>query len=163
MNRETKEKYNRTATFYNRRYRKIQETKYSIMIDFPVEGKVLDIGCGTGLLYDFLGYEDYTGLDISLEMLKKGKFAGKILANCETLPLKSEIFEYVFSFTVLQNLRSYKMIHEAYRVLKKGGIFVLTTLKKRYTGEVHEALKPFEILDKRICGEDIGFILKKPF
>ncbi|MCD6128073.1 MAG: class I SAM-dependent methyltransferase [Methanomicrobia archaeon] len=156
-------KYDKTAPFYNKRYREIQEDKYKKMIDFPVKGKILDIGCGTGLLYDFLKYENYTGMDISLEMLKKGGFAKKILGDCEFLPFKSCVFDFVFSFTVLQNLPSYKMISEAYRVLKNGGIFVLTTLKKTYKEDLINALRIFKMIDKKECGEDIGFILKKAF
>jgi len=156
-------KYNRTASFYNRRYREIQGNKYKKMINFPVKGKILDIGCGTGLLYDFLKYDSYIGIDLSLEMLKKGKFANKILADCEFLPFKDCIFDFVFSFTVLQNLPSYRMISETYRVLKRGGIFVLTTLKKTYEEDLIETFKIFELIDRRDCNEDIGFVLKKAF
>lgn len=166
--RETKERYDSTATLYNRRYRDLQETKYSIMVDFPVKGRILDIGCGTGLFYDFLRRKNrenrwtYIGVDLSPEMLKRGNAPGKILADCEKLPLKSEGFEYAFSFTVLQNLRSHTMIHEALRILKKGGTFVMTTLRKLYTEEVQTALSSFDVLDTRICGEDMGHILRKP-
>jgi malonyl-CoA O-methyltransferase len=156
-------KYDRTASFYNQRYREIQENKYKKMINFPAKGKILDIGCGTGLLYDFLKYDNYIGADLSLEMLKKGDFANKILADCEFLPFKDCVFDFVFSFTVLQNLLSYRMISEAYRVLKREGIFVLTTLKKTYKEDVISALKIFELIDRRECDEDVGFVLKKAF
>jgi len=156
-------KYDRTASFYNQRYRKIQENKYKKMINFPVKGKILDIGCGTGLLYDLLEYDNYIGADLSLEMLKKGGFANKILTDCEFLPFKDCVFDFVFSFTVLQNLLSYRMISEAYRVLKRDGIFVLTTLKKTYKEDVISALKLFELIDRRECDEDVGFVLKKAF
>jgi len=156
-------KYDRTASFYNQRYREIQENKYKKMINFPVKGKILDIGCGTGLLYDFLEYDNYIGADLSLEMLKKGDFANKILADCEFLPFKDCVFDFVFSFTVLQNLLSYRMISEAYRVLKRGGIFVLTTLKKTYKEDLIETFKIFKLIDRRECDEDVGFVLKKAF
>lgn len=156
-------KYDRTASFYNQRYREIQENKYKKMINFPAKGKILDMGCGTGLLYDFLEYDNYIGADLSLEMLKKGDFTNKILADCEFLPFKDCVFDFVFSFTVLQNLLSYRMISEAYRVLKREGIFVLTTLKKTYKEDVISALKIFELIDRRECDEDVGFVLKKAF
>jgi len=156
-------KYDRTASFYNQRYREIQENKYKKMINFPVKGKILDIGCGTGLLYDFLEYDNYIGADLSLEMLKKGGFANKILADCEFLPFKDCVFDFVFSFTVLQNLLSYRMISEAYRVLKREGIFILTTLKKTYKEDLIETFKIFKLIDRRECDEDVGFVLKKAF
>jgi ubiquinone/menaquinone biosynthesis C-methylase UbiE len=161
MKREIKKKYDRTASFYNRRYSEIQQLKYRIMIDFPVKGKVLDIGCGTGLLHDFLDTETYIGVDISREMLKRGKFSRKILADCELLPFKENIFDHVFSFTVLQNAPSYALISEAYRVLKPEGIFVLTILKKAYNEDIHTAFNNFDLIDTRHCGEDIGFIVQK--
>ena len=156
-------KYDRTASFYNQRYREIQENKYKKMINFPLKGKILDMGCGTGLLYDFLEYDNYIGADLSLEMLKKGDFANKILADCEFLPFKDCVFDFIFSFTVLQNLLSYRMISEAYRVLKRDGIFVLTTLKKTYKEDLIETFKIFELIDRRECDEDVGFVLKKAF
>ena len=40
-------------------------------------GSILDLGCGTGLLKDLLGDEfDYTGIDISEEMLKRASDRG---------------------------------------------------------------------------------------
>ncbi|MFX1590929.1 MAG: hypothetical protein ACFFC1_22570, partial [Promethearchaeota archaeon] len=50
-------KYNSTATFYDKRYRKIQEEKYRIILsDFLLEKNkiVLDAGCGSGLLFEFI-------------------------------------------------------------------------------------------------------------
>lgn len=163
MKHGVKKKYDRTASFYNQRYGVIQENKYKKMINFPVKGKVLDIGCGTGLLYDFLECSSYVGTDLSLEMVKKGRFTNKILADCELLPFKGSVFDFVFSFTVLQNLPSYKMISEAYRVLKRDGIFVLTTLRKSYKEDLLTPLELFEIVDTSVCDEDIGFVLKKAF
>lgn len=161
MKEATREAYDSTAPFYNRRYGDIQRVKYQIMIDLPVEGTVLDIGCGTGLLYDFLGEAEYVGVDISFEMLRQGRFTRKVLADCEALPFGDAVFDRVFSFTVLQNLPSHAMISEAYRVLKYGGIFVLTVLKKSYSDTILDAVHEFEIIDRRHCGEDLGYILKK--
>ena len=37
------------------------------------EGSVLDVGCGQGDFCDFLGTENYTGIDISKEMITRAK------------------------------------------------------------------------------------------
>jgi SAM-dependent methyltransferase len=37
------------------------------------EGSILDVGCGQGDFYDFVGTKDYTGIDISKEMIERAK------------------------------------------------------------------------------------------
>lgn len=44
----------------------IQWEKYMIMIDAPEEGRILDLGCGTGLLQEFLQKKVY-GVDRYME------------------------------------------------------------------------------------------------
>ena len=73
--------YDRSAFCYEKRYRTLQWEKYVIMIDIPLKGRILDLGCGTGLLASFLYKDagaltsDYTivGVDISLNMLQRAK------------------------------------------------------------------------------------------
>jgi len=54
--KELRKKYDLTASIYDKRYEKIQLEKFNSMLsDTPLSGrKILDLGCGTGLLSDFL-------------------------------------------------------------------------------------------------------------
>ncbi len=105
-----------------------------------VEGKkVLDLGCGTGRgikhLYDFKAAE-VCGVDVSEKMLaiakKKFKKTEFVLADSEKLPFKDESFDAVTALFLIVHLGDLrKTFDEAYRVLKKGGIFILSNINQR--------------------------------
>ena len=97
--------------------------------------KLLDIGCGTGWLLDNLSKQrdaEYHGIDLAENMLEvaKGKNipnATFCLGNAQELPYEDETFDIV---TCSQSFHHYpdskKAIQEAYRVLKKGGMYILS-------------------------------------
>ncbi|MFX0026632.1 MAG: class I SAM-dependent methyltransferase [Candidatus Hermodarchaeota archaeon] len=146
-------KYDSTSTFYDKRYRKIQEEKYSIILsDFLQEKNkiILDAGCGSGLLFEFivkkfkinhLKYLNYIGIEISLNMLKI--FAEKcrnlsnnlninlILSDIEHLPFRDNRIDRIYSITSLQNLPNiYKGIMEIIRVAGHMANLKFSILKK---------------------------------
>jgi len=151
--------YNKTASVYNQRYRETQFEKFRIMlIGLKLNGKILDHGCGTGLLSEFLSRKDLIGVDSSEEMLKL-RGSGE-LADIEKLPYENQTFDFILSFSVMMNCKHpEKAIKEVQRVLKPSGTFICTFLKyfkpkiKPLLGEY------FKIKEERECGEDIGFLL----
>ena len=142
--------YNSTSSFYDKRYEKIQMQKFDLILkDFKGEYKtMIDAGCGTGLLFKFLVFEkeekkafSYLGTDISWMMLKE--FQRKleklqiklnlnlILSDLEYLPLRSNIFNSIVSFTSLQNLGNLRLgLNELMRIAKNGAQFKMSVLKK---------------------------------
>ncbi len=160
--REVRREYDRSAFTYERRYKAIQWEKYGTMLEtleFPLEGRILDLGCGTGLLSLFLKREVY-GADFSFQMLKKAKRREIVVqADMDFLPFRDAVFDSVLSFTSLQNLPSPDHIfNEVRRVLKKGHPFVFTILKKDIPFSLHEKMVDFTILEVKECGEDLGFV-----
>jgi len=153
-----KEKYDSTAGIYNERYGDIQEEKYHCMLqDISIKKPVLDLGCGTGMLKEFLKVP-MIGIDISFEMLKKSK-EKNIQSDMENLPFKDNSFATILSFTALQNLDSADAaLLEVKRILKPKGTFVLTVLNK-FAGKLDVVEKYFKIMEMKICGEDVGLIL----
>lgn len=100
------------------------------IVSYVKEGKVLDDGGGYGFLHGSLNDSrfDYYNLDCSLEMLKYDTSRHRVLGQGETLPFKDESFDTVVSGDVLEHTSDkIKYLHEAHRVLKKGGIFILNT------------------------------------
>ncbi len=100
--------------------------------------KILDVGCGNGRLFDM--FEDtnikYTGIDFSKELIEiakkeRGDRATFMHADALSLPFKDNSFDTVFSIAVLHHIPSkenrMKFISEIYRVLKPGGVCVLTS------------------------------------
>ena len=145
--------YNSSAPFYDKRYRLIQEEKYLKTLDnlFIKGKKILDAGCGTGLLFEFILKSGviqnelrchYVAIDISLKMLtefksKLLKLKEKpkvflILSDIENLPFRDNSFNLIFSFTSFQNLPSHtEGFHEICRVGLEGGDLKFSILRKK--------------------------------
>lgn len=91
-----------------------------------LKSPVLEIGCGVGRLMK-LGYY---GVDISKKMLaiarKRHRGCTFVLGDGRKLPFEDNMFNSVYCMLVFQHLpmegvKAY--LSEAYRVLKKGGVF----------------------------------------
>lgn len=104
--------------------------------------KVLDVGGGTGHSFaTFFQHPetiDYYLLDPNLRLLHDQFIRlypklsylkmGHILGSAEQLPIKTESFDVVTSISMIDHLDNYKQfIAEAYRVLKQGGKFLVTS------------------------------------
>lgn len=103
--------------------------------DIKKHDKIVDLGCGTGVLFDLLrrrvGPEGLVvGVDLSSVMVKKARknFPFKnilaIDADAEMLPLKSGLFDVAVSFAAFAHFTCQELVmEEASRILKKGGKF----------------------------------------
>lgn len=141
---DLRQRYDETAGFYDRRYEDIQRTKYRTVVKNLPGGKkrILDLGCGTGMFINELSTRAkfVVGVDASLEMLKvaKGR-AGKaalVQADADALPFADGSFDAVVSVTLLQNMPDPKAtVREVARVLRPGGVAILTVLKRKYLRE----------------------------
>lgn len=123
---------------------------------------VLDIGCGKG---GFLaacyqsGISDLYGVDISqyaLGVAKKLKGAKLYKVNLEKdpLPFGNNQFDCVAAIDIVEHVKnSAKLLGESFRVLKKGGIFFITT---ENTGSL------FSLFFSRFFEEHSGHINLQP-
>ena len=113
------ELYNYTHASYDELYQQEQFLKYEYIIiskGFLPEGNILDLGCGTGLLLDFLRqkkikYKRIVCIDPSEKMLELAVYkAGNdprvifIQGYAEDLPFDSEVFDTIYMFTVWDNI-----------------------------------------------------------
>jgi ubiquinone/menaquinone biosynthesis C-methylase UbiE len=147
------EKYNSTSSFYDDRYRKIQNEKFELHFkNTNFNSKtLLDAGCGTGLLFEHISSLNdknlgrtlrYIGTDISWKMLKhfynktkkiKNKInSNLILGDIENLPFREDKFNLIFSITSLQNLHDLKKgLKEIIRVGKENTALKFSILRKQ--------------------------------
>lgn len=101
---------------------------------------VLDVGCGTGDMTRFLSgifkNIDFIGEEVHKETLQYAKqFQQKnlkyILGNGKVIPLKDKSVDLVYSTSVIEHVNDdSRFVKEINRILKKGSIFIVTTLNR---------------------------------
>jgi len=114
--------------------------------------KVLDLGCGDGILYSLFfennGF-DYTGIDISPDMIQQAKeknpkgnfivgsganFSKDITSNYDFV-ISNMLFPSISDFTVFNNI-----FMEVSKVLKPGGYFIATIMNPCFDGYMQKML-----------------------
>jgi|GEM_PF-1303414 SAM-dependent methyltransferase len=112
--------------------------------------KVLDAGCGGGLLLNQLAARygvDGTGVDLSPLAVRRAKECGDPrlryrVAQLEHLPFKDASFDAVVSFDVLEHVQDKAaVLKELLRVLKPGGRFLFYAISKNDAFTWHWCLR----------------------
>jgi len=146
-------RYDLTAQLYDVRYVEEQEIKYKTALErlnVARNSNVLDVGCGTGLLFSHFAAEAQTvvGVDISGKLLLQAKERARnfqhihlVQADSDHLPFKDNHFSMVFAFTVLQNLPDpLETLKEVKRIAESDAPIVVTGLKKAFSLEAFRGL-----------------------
>jgi ubiquinone/menaquinone biosynthesis C-methylase UbiE len=167
--RDVKRFYDKIASSYDELYREEQAGKYQGALEVkgsPWLGKILDVGCGTGLFLEAInacgdGERMVFGVDISLRLLKLASHRLKgqsylICADADFLPFPNETFNTVVAFTLLQNVPDpIAALKEIKRVLMPLGTLVATYLKEKITlTEFKQLLK-----EAGVTGEPLSCIV----
>ena len=160
--------YDAVAKIYDLQYGREQRMKMEFALkNLRLKSKslVLDVGCGTGLLFDYLPnkVEFLVGIDISKNILReaKRKLENKnnvflIQADADYLPLQDGIFDAVFAITLLQNMPSPgTTLKEMKRVAKSGALILVTGLKKSFEFEEFRRILENFLLEKIWNMEDL--------
>lgn len=134
--------------------------------------KLLDIGCSNGLGM-FLAsknkkIEILCGIDVNKKAIDKAKknnenIKKSIFLECglaEKLPFKNSFFDCIIMGEVLEHVMSETdVISEAYRVLKMGGIIIITVPNGGHISKDHLRIFTKETINKLIL--NAGFNLLK--
>ena len=112
-------------------------------LDLKKGEKVCDIACGSGqqsIKMEMMGCK-VQGIDLSSKAIESAKLIAEghdctfEVGNAEKLPYESNIFDKVVSVCALEHFKNDEMaLKEANRVLKSGGILVLTVDSFTYEG-----------------------------
>jgi len=151
--RKIMRRYDVTARMYEERYEEEQAVKYKAALkhlNVARHNSVLDVGCGTGLLFSHVAAEAQTvvGVDISRLLLRQAKERARdfrnvqvVQADADHMPFTNRPFNVVFAFTVLQNMpKPLETLSEIKRNAKQGAAVVVTGLKKAFSLEAFRAL-----------------------
>ena len=146
--RRLMKRYDLTASIYDLRYADEQKAKIEAALrntKAKWRGLVLDVGCGTGILFDYITDrpEMIVGLDLSKKTLLEAKARTTkknpdnvhlVQADADNMPFGDGMFDRVSAVTVLQNAPNPdKMLKEIRRVAKDEAVFVLTGLKSIFS------------------------------
>jgi len=147
------QRYDLTAHIYDMQYAEEQAAKIEVAmksVGMEKYGLVLDVGCGTGLLFSYVAEkaEVTVGIDISRKILLQAKRRTEnfpnvclIWADADYMPLKENTFSHVFAITLIQNTPNpVKTLNEIRRVAREDAVIVVTGLKKTFTLEGFEEL-----------------------
>lgn len=106
-------------------------------------GVALDLGCGPGTFSRLLAKDGHfvIALDIDCEVLKQiptESNIARICADAQNLPLRNNSIDYALSISLIEHLPNpEEHLLEVYRVLKKGGLFVVQLPNLQYFIEPH--------------------------
>jgi ubiquinone/menaquinone biosynthesis C-methylase UbiE len=108
----------------------VDELEMSVVGPFARGGRVLEVGCGTGLILERLAgvADEAWGLDLSPGMLGKARERGLnvALASATEIPFADASFDLVCSFKVLAHVPDIgRALAEIARVTRPGGHMVL--------------------------------------
>ncbi len=107
---------------------KVLPYKYRMALLTSRRGMVLDAGCGTGILIDYLS-PNTVFTDFSSEAVKHPALHGRprVIASVEDLPFKDQVFEHVLAINLIEHLDSPpRFFAEASRVLKPNGQMIFS-------------------------------------
>ena len=134
----SKDFFDKKAPIYDKEELKLYSADSCIAIADAIKSikykSLLDVGCGTGHLIYLLSQQtkaNYVGIDLSSKMIeeaykKKIKNATFIEGSATKLPFSKKTFDIVTcSESFHHYLEADKAIKEVYRVLKKGGYYIV--------------------------------------
>lgn len=117
-------------------FQQFEKNFLELLKNFPTKSKILDLGCGNGILLRWLaarGYENCVGFDLSSEQIEQGKsfgtkniFKGDILE--ERLYFESDIIflrDVIEHLEIEENIKLFSLIS---KYLSKDGIVIIQTV-----------------------------------
>jgi len=158
--------YDGISSGYSQLYHDEQIKKINLVKKyFPNSGLVLDLGCADGVLNPFLSKNiKLISFDLSFNLLILNSNKLRVLGSAQDLPFKTNIFDLVFAFTVIQDVPNPDLVlKNIFNSLKFEGVLILSFLKISKKSEliISKINELFKIIDLIEEEKDNIYILKK--
>ena len=143
-------------------------SRYSFIAP-QAHGRCLDIGCGRGYGFDYLGSKcaSCTGLEISEDFLKEARAqypaVSFIHQSAEKLPFADTSFDTVTSFEVIEHIEDDRgFLHEVARVAAPGAVVAISTPNRLVaSGDRKKPLNKFHV--REYVAEEFRALLQSSF
>jgi SAM-dependent methyltransferase len=128
--------------------------RYAIAMEYVKDKVVLDIACGEGYGSNLLSKNarEVTGIDMDSKTINQAskKYSKNnlkfIQGKVEDIPVAENSFDVVVSFETLEHTKEHKKIfQEIKRVLKPGGLVIISTPEKKYYTDLPGSQNPFHM------------------
>ena len=145
--------------------------RYRFAARLAGRARVLDAGCGTGYgAGELTNAASVVGIDISAEAVAHARreFGGStarfLRAACEALPFRDASFDLVLAFEVIEHLGEWpRLLAESKRVLRPGGIFLVSTPNKAWYTESRAQAGPNPWHVHEFDYAEFGAVLREQF
>lgn len=144
--------------------------RYAIATEYGKGKVVLDIACGEGYGTNLLGKValSVTGVDIDQPTIKRAKAKYKnpaltfLTGSIESIPCNDNSFDIAISFETLEHTSEHeKMMKEIKRVLKPGGLLIISTPDKKNYCDKPGYKNPFHL--KELYQDEFRLLLQNNF
>jgi len=144
--------------------------RYAIAGEYVKDKIVLDIACGEGYGSNLLSKNAraVTGVDIDARTIKaaSGKYSKNnlkfIQGRVEDIPAAENSFDVVVSFETLEHSSEHgKIFSEIKRVLKPGGLLIISTPEKKYYTDIPGSQNSFHL--KEVYEHEFTNLLRSHF
>jgi len=123
----------------------LQNLSERIREQTKISDLILDVGCGTGILFPFLRQRKFVGIDFSLAMLHRSQqhsapnLAGLVAADAHEFPFKDLSFGHIVFLSVIPHFDDKAQVfRESHRILKgRGSLSIVHFLPAARINEIH--------------------------
>ena len=144
--------------------------RYALALEFADGKKVLDIACGEGYGSNLLATKaiHVSGMDIDKASIEKAKAKydkkniSFLVSDAEKISANDNEFDLVACFETLEHLADHaSMLKEIKRVLKPGGLLIISTPDKKTYADQRGYKNPFHV--KELYYDEFDNLLRSVF